>query len=286
MSGNLFIITAPSGAGKTSLVKELLSADPNLQLSISYTTRPPRPGEEDGKDYHFVTLETFMGMLNKGEFLESAEVYGNRYGTSQTWIERETALGKDILLEIDWQGAAQVRKLLPQAIGIFILPPSLDTLRYRLKNRSQDSDEVIERRMQSIEARKRLTAEWEKRGVKEGQEYSILTATIAKNTFGLTPTEHKEHKGLESPSQNLRDHMTPLELIFTALSEETTRMIAEKDDAQGFNENLDSATEGGNMAGKYRKQLEERTGSKVVSSENFLNKIDAPDNPLLDEEEK
>ncbi len=149
MSGNLFIITAPSGAGKTSLVKELLSADPNLQLSISYTTRPPRPGEEDGKDYHFVTLETFMGMLNKGEFLESAEVYGNRYGTSQTWIERETALGKDILLEIDWQGAAQVRKLLPQAIGIFILPPSLDTLRYRLKNRSQDSDEVIERRMQS-----------------------------------------------------------------------------------------------------------------------------------------
>ena len=149
MSGNLFIITAPSGAGKTSLVKELLSADPNLQLSISYTTRPPRPGEVDGKDYHFVALETFMTMLEKGEFLESAEVYGNRYGTSQTWIERETALGKDILLEIDWQGAAQVRKLLPQAIGIFILPPSLDTLRYRLKNRSQDSDEVIERRMQS-----------------------------------------------------------------------------------------------------------------------------------------
>ena len=144
------------------------------------------------------------------------------------------------------------------------------------------TDDWIERRMQSIEARKRLTAEWEKRGVKEGQEYSILTATIAKNTFGLTPTEHKEHKSLESPSQNLRDHMTPLELIFTALSEETTRMIAEKDDAQGFNENLDSATEGGNMAGKYRKQLEERTGSKVVSSENFLNKIETKDNSLLD----
>lgn len=149
MSGNLFIITAPSGAGKTSLVKELIAADPNVQLSISYTTRPPRPGEVDGKDYHFVSLETFMEMLAKGEFLESAEVYGNRYGTSQTWINRETAIGKDILLEIDWQGAAQVRKLLPEAIGIFILPPTLDTLRSRLKNRSQDSDEVIERRMQA-----------------------------------------------------------------------------------------------------------------------------------------
>jgi len=149
MSGNLFIITAPSGAGKTSLVKELLAADPNVQLSVSYTTRPPRPGEIGGKDYHFVSLETFIEMLGKGEFLESAEVYGNRYGTSQTWINRETAIGKDILLEIDWQGAAQVRKLLPEAIGIFILPPSLDTLRWRLKNRSQDSDQVIERRMQA-----------------------------------------------------------------------------------------------------------------------------------------
>ena len=149
MSGNLFIITAPSGAGKTSLVKALLAADPNVQLSISYTTRAPRPGETDGQDYHFVTLETFMEMMEKGEFLESAEVYGNHYGTSQTWITRETGIGKDILLEIDWQGAVQVRKLLPEAIGIFILPPSLDTLRWRLKNRSQDSDEVIERRMQA-----------------------------------------------------------------------------------------------------------------------------------------
>jgi DNA-damage-inducible protein D len=154
---------------------------------------------------------------------------------------------------------------------------------YKAKGYTED---WIERRMQSIEARKRLTAEWEKRGVKEGQEYSILTATIAKNTFGLSPLEHKEHKGLESSNQNLRDHMTPLELIFTALSEETTRMIAEKDDAMGFNENLDSATEGGIMAGKYRKQLEERTGSKVVSSDNFLNKIENTDNALLDTSNK
>jgi DNA-damage-inducible protein D len=145
------------------------------------------------------------------------------------------------------------------------------------------SDEWIKRRIQTIEARKRLTDEWKSRGVTEGEEYSILTATIAKGTFGLTPKQHKEVKGLTKPSQNLRDHMTPLELIFTALGEETTRMIAEKDDAQGFGENMDSAVEGGTMAGEYRKQLEGRTGSKVVSKENFINQIDTNINgPLLE----
>jgi DNA-damage-inducible protein D len=145
------------------------------------------------------------------------------------------------------------------------------------------SDEWIKRRIQTIEARKRLTDEWKSRGVTEGEEYSILTATIAKGTFGLTPKQHKEVKGLTKPSQNLRDHMTPLELIFTALGEETTRMIAEKDDAQGFGENMDSAVEGGTMAGEYRKQLEGRTGSKVVSKDNFINQIDTNMNkPLLD----
>jgi DNA-damage-inducible protein D len=145
------------------------------------------------------------------------------------------------------------------------------------------SDEWIKRRIQTIEARKRLTDEWKSRGVTEGEEYSILTATIAKGTFGLTPKQHKEVKGLTKPSQNLRDHMTPLELIFTALGEETSRMIAEKDDAQGFGENMDSAVEGGTMAGEYRKQLEGRTGSKVVSKENFINQIDTNMNePLLD----
>jgi DNA-damage-inducible protein D len=145
------------------------------------------------------------------------------------------------------------------------------------------SDEWIKRRIQTIEARKRLTDEWKSRGVTEGEEYSILTATIAKGTFGLTPKQHKKVKGLTKPSQNLRDHMTPLELIFTALGEETTRMIAEKDDAQGFGENMDSAVEGGSMAGEYRKQLEERTGSKVVSKDNFINQIDTNINgPLLE----
>ena len=131
------------------------------------------------------------------------------------------------------------------------------------------TEEWIERRMQSIETRKQLTEEWKKRGVMEGQEYSILTATVAKGTFGLTPSEHKELKGLAKPSENLRDHMTPLELIFTALSEEITRSIAVKEDAQGFNENYDVAVDGGKMAGKFRKETEAK-GIEVVSKQNYL----------------
>jgi guanylate kinase len=145
--GNIFIVTAPSGAGKTSLVRALLETDRQVQLSISYTTRPPRPGEVNGRDYHFVSEAEFLEMLERGDFLESALVYGNRYGTSQRWIEDVVKTGKDILLEIDWQGAAQVRRLFPQAVGIFILPPSLDALLARLKGRGQDSEEVIARRL-------------------------------------------------------------------------------------------------------------------------------------------
>jgi DNA-damage-inducible protein D len=139
---------------------------------------------------------------------------------------------------------------------------------YRLKGYT---DEWITRRIESIKARKRLTDEWQKRGVQEGTEYSILTAVIAKGTFDLTPADHKNVKGLEKPTQNLRDHMTPLELIFTALGEEVTRSLAIKEDAQGFNENLDMAQKGGNEAGKARKNLEKNTGLKVVSTENYLN---------------
>lgn len=147
MSGNLFIVTAPSGAGKSSLVKALLEADPVIKLSISYTTRPPRPGEVDGVHYHFVSVDAFQAMLGNGDFLESAEVYGNYYGTSQPWIEEQMRAGHDILLEIDWQGAGQVRKLFPDAIGLFILPPSLKELQRRLEGRGQDSAEVIQRRV-------------------------------------------------------------------------------------------------------------------------------------------
>ena len=147
MSGNLFIVSAPSGAGKTSLVRALLDINPLINLSVSYTTRNPRPGETDGRDYHFVSRDTFVAMMKNGEFLESAEVYGNMYGTSQRWIEKEIDQGRDILLEIDWQGAAQVRRLFPHCISIFILPPSLEALEQRLIGRGQDSEEVIARRM-------------------------------------------------------------------------------------------------------------------------------------------
>ena len=146
-SGHLFIVCAPSGAGKTSLVKALLEREPRIDLSVSYTTRLPRPGEQDGQSYHFVSREVFLAMASRGEFLESAEVHGNLYATSQTWIDARRAQGRDILLEIDWQGAAQVRHLIPDAVGIFILPPSPDALRNRLESRGQDSAQVIERRL-------------------------------------------------------------------------------------------------------------------------------------------
>jgi guanylate kinase len=146
-TGSLFIVTAPSGAGKTSLVRSLLEMDPAVSLSVSYTTRAMRPGEEDGSDYHFVSEERFLHMLEEGDFLESAEVHGARYGTSQTLVESLLAEGRDLVLEIDWQGAAQVRSLYPNAIGIFVLPPSLEELARRLHNRAQDSAEVIARRL-------------------------------------------------------------------------------------------------------------------------------------------
>lgn len=147
MTGNLFIVAAPSGAGKTSLVKALLEADPEIRLSVSFTTRSPRPGEANGVDYFFVSKEAFLEMERNGEFLESAHVHGNHYGTSKRWIEEERKKGNDILLEIDWQGAAQVRSLVSGTTGIFILPPSVEALRSRLTGRGQDSLEVIERRI-------------------------------------------------------------------------------------------------------------------------------------------
>ena len=145
--GNLFIISAPSGAGKTSLVKALLETGIDLRLSVSYTTRPARPEEVDGRDYHFVSQEVFEQRLKQGEFLESAEVYGNFYGTSQKWINETTLSGHDILLEIDSQGTQQVRCVFPEAVGIFVLPPSPEALETRLRQRGQDSLEAITRRL-------------------------------------------------------------------------------------------------------------------------------------------
>jgi guanylate kinase len=145
--GNLFVIAAPSGGGKTSLTRALLDREREIRLSVSYTTRPPRPGERDGADYHFVTAERFMALRAAGEFLEHAHVHGNWYATSATWLKTEIATGRDVLLEIDWQGAAQVHKLVPDSVHVFILPPSLESLERRLVNRGQDDSATIARRL-------------------------------------------------------------------------------------------------------------------------------------------
>jgi guanylate kinase len=146
-SGSLFVISAPSGAGKTTLVKLLLDRDAGVIHSVSYTTRAPRADERDGRDYNFVDVATFSAMRDRGDFLEWAEVHGNFYGTSRAWLEAQMAAGRDALLEIDWQGAQQVRRLFPAAVSIFILPPSVAELEKRLRNRGQDADEVIRRRV-------------------------------------------------------------------------------------------------------------------------------------------
>jgi guanylate kinase len=147
--GSLFIVSAPSGAGKTSLVRAILQSGIDLDLSISYTTRVARSGEVDGRDYHFVSLENFEEMRRNDEFLESAQVYGNYYGTSKKWINEAIESGRDVLLEIDSQGARQVRQAFPQAISLFVLPPSLEVLELRLRSRGQDSPESIGRRLAS-----------------------------------------------------------------------------------------------------------------------------------------
>jgi guanylate kinase len=147
VTGCLFIVSAPSGAGKTSLVSALLAADPLVRKSVSYTTRPPRPGEENGRHYHFVTLEEFDRMRADGELLEWALVHGHHYGTSRLVVDRVCREGYDVLLEIDWQGAAQVRAAKPDAASVFVLPPSIEALEERLRGRGQDSPEVIARRV-------------------------------------------------------------------------------------------------------------------------------------------
>lgn len=146
-AGSLFLVSAPSGAGKSSLVNALLARIPGISLSISTTTRAPRPGEVNGREYHFTTAEEFLKARERGEFLESAEVHGNYYGTSKKWIEETMSRGGDVLLEIDWQGARQVREHFPDVVSIFILPPSIEALEERLIKRGQDSETTITRRL-------------------------------------------------------------------------------------------------------------------------------------------
>jgi len=157
------VITAPSGAGKTSLIEALMRADPSLKLSISYTTRAPRPGEKDGVDYHFVDDAEFLAMRGRGEFLESAEVHGYRYGTSKNVITEALARGEDVILEIDWQGARQVRSIYRGCVGIFILPPSIEELERRMRSRAQDSEAVIRRRLDNAREELEHAGEFEYR---------------------------------------------------------------------------------------------------------------------------
>jgi guanylate kinase len=145
--GRLYVISAPSGAGKTSLVKALLAGEPRLRLSISHTTRKRRPTETEGREYHFVTREQFAGLVARGEFLEHARVFDNNYGTSRGFVAAQLGQGQDVLLEIDWQGAQQVRRAMPECVSIFVLPPARQTLAERLARRATDTPEVIRRRL-------------------------------------------------------------------------------------------------------------------------------------------
>jgi len=169
MAGNLYVVAAPSGAGKTTLVRLLIEQEAGVHLSVSFTTRPPRPGELDGRDYHFVDAAEFRAMIARQEFLEWAEVHGNFYGTSNKWIAEQLAAGHDVLLEIDWQGAQQVRSAFPEAIGIFILPPSMDELTSRLTARGTDSADVITRRLAAAQAEMRHVGEF---------DYVIINASL------------------------------------------------------------------------------------------------------------
>ena len=160
-SGCLFVLAAPSGGGKTSLVRALLEREPGIRLSVSYTTRAPRPGEQEGIHYHFVDERAFMALKEKGEFLEHAHVHGYWYATSATWLKQEVQHGHDVLLEIDWQGAQQVRRLIPEAVHIFILPPSLGSLKERLEKRGQDAPDVIARRLDAAREEMRHCGEFD-----------------------------------------------------------------------------------------------------------------------------
>ena len=160
-SGVLFVVAAPSGGGKSSMVNALLEREPEIRLSVSYTTRPPRPGESEGHHYHFIDVPAFLALKERGEFLEHAFVHGNWYATSATWLRAQVAAGQDVLLEIDWQGAAQVRRLIPDSVHIFILPPSIEVLKERLMKRGQDAPETIAQRLDAAREEMRHCGEFD-----------------------------------------------------------------------------------------------------------------------------
>ena len=192
--GSLFVISAPSGAGKTTLVKELLQADPHLHLSISHTTRTRRPNEAQGREYHFVPVKEFQELEKRGEFLESARVFDNLYGTSRGFVEQELRQGYDVLLEIDWQGARQVRRAMPQCVSIFVLPPSRRALAERLTRRATDTPEVIARRLADAAADMSHYGEF---------EYVIVNDDFARAVEDLKRIIAGAGTGLESTRREL-----------------------------------------------------------------------------------
>ena len=192
-AGNLFVIAAPSGAGKTSLTRALLERESGIRHSVSYTTRAPRTGERDGVDYHYVDTDRFMALKAAGEFLEHAHVHGNWYATSATWLKAEVAAGRDVLLEIDWQGAAQVRKLLPDSVHVFILPPSLESLEQRLVKRGQDDPATIARRLSAAREEIRHCGEF---------DYVIINQDFASAVDDLAAIVRSAR--LRSPQQRAR----------------------------------------------------------------------------------
>jgi guanylate kinase len=188
--GRLFVISAPSGAGKTSLVKALLEQEPGLHLSVSHTTRSQRPNEADGREYHFISVPQFRERVARGEFLEHAQVFDNLYGTSRVFVEQRLDAGQDVVLEIDWQGAQQVRRALPQCVSIFILPPSRRALAQRLASRATDSAQVIERRLRDAATDMSHYAEFDYVLVNDdfAQAVADLRRIIAGNAAGLSST--------------------------------------------------------------------------------------------------
>jgi guanylate kinase len=201
-SGVLFVVAAPSGGGKSSMVNALLEREPGIRLSVSYTTRPPRPGESEGNHYHFIDVPTFLALKDRGEFLEHAFVHGNWYATSAAWLRAQVASGQDVLLEIDWQGAAQVRRLISDSVHIFILPPSTAALKERLTKRALDSDAVIAQRLDAAREEMRHCGEF---------DYVIMNQDFARAVDDLSAIVRAAR--LTAPRQQVRHAKALAELL-------------------------------------------------------------------------
>ncbi len=202
--GNLFVVAAPSGAGKSSLVKALLELDAHLSVSLSHTTRAPRGQERDGREYHFVDEPTFVAMTGRGEFVEWARVHGNLYGTSRAQLQRRLAAGEDVVLEIDWQGALQIKQLFAHAVLIFVLPPSWDELRQRLLRRGEDGAEVIERRMANAREEVAHARHF---------DYVIINALFETALFDLKTVVHSQRLKYAAQMRNKSQVFAALDLI-------------------------------------------------------------------------